>query len=98
MSFDPANCLLGVVLVIDEMEYNGDRIGIIKVHLKSPEEQRLAKGLTVEFFETGFWEVLYPKDLKTLLVRHINYDEKNVLSHSFRAGLATTMAAMRYSG
>ena len=55
MSFDPTTCLLGVDLVVDSMEDNGEQVGFIKVHLKSPKEQRLAKGITMELFETGTW-------------------------------------------
>ena len=132
MSFDSTTCLLGVDLTVDKMDDNGDDIGIIKVHLKSPKEQRLKKGITLELFETGTricpvaayrkWRKVsklrmiggkpairldsgkaytgrqFNKDLKSLLGKHVNYDEKKVLSHSFRAGLATTMAAMGYSG
>ena len=40
----------------------------------------------------------FNEDLKSLLAKHIDYEQGKVLSHSFRAGLATTMAAMGYSG
>ena len=36
-------------------------------------------------------------DLKILSSQHIDYDQKKVLSHSFRVGLATTMASLGYS-
>ena len=40
---------------------------------------------------------LFNKELKALLGRHVNYDEKKYLSHSFRSGLASMMAAAGYS-
>ena len=36
-------------------------------------------------------------DLKALLSKHIDYNKKKILSHSFRAGLATVMAQNGYS-
>ena len=38
----------------------------------------------------------FNKDIKTLLGKYINYDEKKYLSHSFRAGKASMMAAAGY--
>ena len=40
---------------------------------------------------------LFNKELKGLLGRHVNYDEKRYLSHSFRSGFASMMAAAGYS-
>ena len=40
----------------------------------------------------------FNKDIKSLLSPHINYDEKRFLSHSFRAGMASMMAAAGYQG
>ena len=39
----------------------------------------------------------FNKDIKSLLGTVINYDENKYLSHSFRAGLASMMAAAGYS-
>ena len=39
----------------------------------------------------------FNKDIKSLLGKHINYDEKRYLSHSFRAGMASMMAAAGFS-
>ena len=36
----------------------------------------------------------FNRDLKELLSPHIDYDKGKVLSHSFRSGLATTMAQL----
>ena len=40
---------------------------------------------------------LFNKELKSLLSQHVNYDEKKYLSHSFRSGYASMMAAKGYS-
>ena len=39
----------------------------------------------------------FNKDIKSVLGKIINYDENKYLSHSFRAGLASMMAASGYS-
>ena len=39
----------------------------------------------------------FNKDIKSVLGKVINYDENRYLSHSFRAGLASMMAATGYS-
>ena len=39
----------------------------------------------------------FNKDIKSVLGKVINYDENRYLSHSFRAGLASMMAASGYS-
>ena len=39
----------------------------------------------------------FNKELKGLLGKHIDYDEKRYLAHSFRAGFASMMAAAGYS-
>ena len=36
-------------------------------------------------------------DLRSLLEKHINYNKRKILAHSFRAGLATVMAKNGYS-
>ena len=40
---------------------------------------------------------LFNHDLEKLLGKHIDYKETKILSHSFRAGLATAMAKLGYS-
>ena len=40
---------------------------------------------------------LFNKDLEKLLGKHIDYKQTKILSHSFRAGLATAMAKLGYS-
>lgn len=40
---------------------------------------------------------LFNRDLEKLLGKHINYKETKILSHSFRAGLATAMAKLGYT-
>ena len=39
----------------------------------------------------------FNSDLKSLLSKHLDYNKKKILSHSFRAGLATVMAQNGYS-
>ena len=39
----------------------------------------------------------FNKELKSLLGKHINYNEKKFLSHSFRSGFASMMAEVGYS-
>ena len=38
----------------------------------------------------------FNKDVKSMLGKHVDYNEKKYLSHSFRAGYASTMAAAGY--
>ena len=40
---------------------------------------------------------LFNKELKALLGKYVNYDEKKYLSHSFRSGFASMMASAGYS-
>ena len=52
-TFDPTVCLLGKDLKLITMQEEGKAVRILQVHLKSPKEEKLAKGVTVEVFETG---------------------------------------------
>ena len=49
--------------------------------------------------ETGelYTGKMFNGDLRSLLSKHINYNKRKILSHSFRAGLATVMAKNGYS-
>ena len=40
---------------------------------------------------------LFNEDLRSLLAKHIDYNKRKILAHSFRAGLATVMAKNGYS-
>ena len=129
--FDPSSTLLGsdikeISLDVDEKNEN-----ILMVHLKSPKEDKLKAGVTVELFGndtfscpikafkkwrqaskmnlTGSMPAFrlpcgkcytgsqFNQDIKSMLGKYINYDEKRYLAHSFRAGLASMMAAAGYA-
>ena len=132
--FDPTVCLLGRDLKMVTKEQEGRKMRFLQVHLKSPKEEKLAQGVTVEVFETGnvvcpvdafvkWCRVLKPlltgtnsakpairlenganytgrqlnADIKKLLSKHVDYEVKKFLSHSFRAGFASLMASLGYS-
>ena len=125
--YDPSNTLLGCDVSLQTAEIEGVVETYLMVHLKSPKEDKLRKGVNVELFRTGtltcpvdaylkyralskvalskdaplfrlesggcYTGNQFNKDIKSLLGQHVNYDEKRYLSHSFRAGYASSMAA-----
>ena len=130
--FDPTVCLLGADIKVDMMTDQGKNVKLLRVHLKNPKEQKLAKGVSIELFETGNflcpvaaflkWRKVsklpigkarpairlesghaytgkeFNKDLKLMLSDYVNYEKGTISSHSFRAGLATLMASLGYTG
>ena len=131
-TFDETQTLLGRDIEKMMVEIDGESVDMLVVHIKSPKEQKLSRGIKVEIFScpgTVFCPVsayrkwlkvssirvvstaplfrvssgrcytgrCFNKDLKTLLNPHIDYDQGKVLAHSFRSGLATSMAQLGYS-
>lgn len=125
--FDPTTTLLGCNVILKTVDVDGTREELMLIHLKSPKEEKLSGGVTVELFATNTfscpvsawkkWRKVskvsasksspvfrlpngscltgnrFNKEIKALLGKYINYDEKKYLSHSFRAGMASMMAA-----
>ena len=125
--FDPTTTLLGCNVRMVFIDLDGKKEELLDVYLKSPKEDKLRTGVSVELFETGTfscpvsafrkWRAVsklavcpskplfrlpggecltgnqFNKELKLLLGKVVNYDEGKFLSHSFRAGMASMMAA-----
>ena len=51
-TFDPLSTLLVRDVVLGSTEEGGKKLEFLSVHLKSPKEQKLSKGVKVELFET----------------------------------------------
>ena len=49
-SYDQTQTLLGRDIKEEKTEIDGEEVGIIIIHLKSPKEQKLAKGVNVDIF------------------------------------------------
>ena len=52
-TYDPTSTLLARDVSLNSMKEEGKMLEYLSVHLKSPKEQKLARGITVELFETG---------------------------------------------
>ena len=116
--YDPTNTLLGCDINLMNVDIDGTSEEVMMVRLKSPKEDKLCQGVTVELFSTKTfscpisafkkWKKVskvaivktapvfrlpcgscltgdgFNKEVKAVLGKYVNYDEKRYLSHSFR--------------
>ena len=53
MEFDPTSTLMRQDVKLGQCKAEGTTTAVLKIHLKSPKEQRLKEGITVELFATN---------------------------------------------